>query len=119
MKGFPNEGFCELQFFNLLEGAWNFSLDRWPQQLRPILGAVRTQSSFLSERKDLSRIGYIFEARVGDGKLLVTTLRLEELLDEAYPEAVFLFDRLLSYASGPEFLPEVAISQEVLKRIKR
>jgi hypothetical protein len=119
LRAFPNEGYCDLQFFNLLEGSWNFSLDRWPQVLVPILGAVRTQSSFLSERKNLSRKGYMLEACVGDGRLLVTTLRLEELLDEAYPEAVFLFDCLLRYATGAEFIPDVKIGEEQLSQIGR
>ncbi len=119
LSGFPHDGFCDLQFFNLLEGARNFSLDRWSPRIQPILGAVRTRSSFLSERKDLSTIGYILEARAGDGRLLVTTLRLEEVLDEAYPEAVFLFDRLLRYASGPQFSPSVEISKDQLQRMER
>jgi len=119
LKGFPHEGYGDLQFFNLLEGSWNFSLDRWPLTLTPIFGAVRTQSSFLSERKELSRIGYIFETKVGEGRLLVTTLRIEELLDEAYPEAIYLFDRLLRYSTSAGFLPRVTVADEVLSQIER
>ena len=68
LRSFPHEGYCDLQFFNLLEGSWNFSLDRWPQGLIPIVGAVRTRASFLSERKELSRIGYLFEGSLGEGR---------------------------------------------------
>jgi hypothetical protein len=117
--GFPHEDYCDLQFFNLLEGSWNIALDRLPQGLIPIIGAVRTQSSFLSERKELSHIGYIFEARVGKGKLLVNTLRIEELLDESYPEAIYLFDRLLRYTTSTDFAPQVLIGEENLRHIIR
>jgi hypothetical protein len=119
LRGFPHEGYCNLQFFNLLQGSWNFPLDRWPQGLRPIVGAVRTRASFLSEKKELSRIGYLFEVNVGRGRLLVSSLRLEELLDEAYPEAIYFFDNLLRYATSADFLPEVEIGDEELSELER
>jgi beta-galactosidase len=117
LDGFPSDGFCDLQCYSLLEGAWNFPLDRWPKSLTPIAGGVRTTSSFLSKKKDLSRTGYIFEVKSGAGRLLVTTLRLRDQLDEAYPEAVYLFDRLLRYASGPAFHPETEVTDELLRRL--
>lgn len=117
LAGFPHQGFCDLQFYNLLEGAWNFPLDNWPRELSPIVGGVRTTSSFLSKRKDLSKAGYVFEAKAWEGRLLVTTLRLRDHLDEAYPEAVYLFDRLLRYVAGPAFDPRVEVGEEHLRRL--
>ncbi len=117
LAGFPHDGFFDLQFFNLLEGAWNFPLDRWPTTLRPIAGAVRTTSSFLSKHKALSKTGYIFEVKAGKGRLLVTTLRLREHLDDAYPEALYLFDRLLRYASGPDFQPATEANGDLLRHL--
>ncbi|MCC7155345.1 MAG: hypothetical protein IT161_12285, partial [Bryobacterales bacterium] len=110
-------GYCDLQFFNLLEGAWNLNLDRWPQSLVPIAGGLRTTASFLAKQKPLSKTGYIVEAKVGQGRLLVTTLRLREHLDEAFPEAVYLFDRLLRYAAGPHFTPQTEVAAGELKRL--
>jgi hypothetical protein len=112
---FQHDGFFDLQFFNLLEGAWNFSLDKWPHELAPVAGGIRTTSSFLSKTKNLSRTGYIFEAGFGKGKLLMTTLRVREHLDEAYPEAVSLLDGLLRYASGADFRPAAVIAPEHLE----
>jgi len=117
MRDFPNEGFCDLQFYNLVEGAWNFPLDAWPKDLAPIAGGIRTTSSFLSKQKNLSRTGYLFEVNVGKGKLLISTLRLREHLDEAYPEAVYLFDRLVRYAAGPDFEPRVAAPAALMDRL--
>lgn len=114
VDGFPHEGFCDLQFYNLLEGAVPFPLDDWPQGFQPIIGGIRTTASFLSKTKDLSHVGYLFEARVGDGRLLVTTLRLRQHLDDAYPEAIHLFDRLLRYATGRRFAPADAVGLEQL-----
>jgi hypothetical protein len=67
--------------------------------------------------KNLSRVGYVFEAKVGSGSLLVTTLRLREHFDEAYPEVIYLFDRLLRYATGPDFAPPVEPREELLRAL--
>jgi len=117
LAGFPHEGLFDLQFYNLMEGAWSFSLDDWPKEIVPIAGGIRTTSAFLSKKKNLSRVGYIFETKVGKGSLLVTTLAIREHLDEAYPEVVFLFDRLLRYASGPEFQPSVEAGAEAIEKL--
>ncbi|MCL4797726.1 MAG: hypothetical protein KJZ84_24390 [Bryobacteraceae bacterium] len=117
LAAFPHEGFFDLQFYNLLEGAWNLSLDRWPKEIEPIAGAIRTTSSFLSKQKDLSRTGYIVEAKVGPGSLLVTSLDLRAHHDEAYPEAVSLFDSLLRYVTGPDFAPRVQLDKEQIDRL--
>lgn len=119
LHAFPRDAFFDLQFYNLLEGAWNLSLDRWPKDVEPIAGAIRTTSSFLSKQKDLSRTGYIVEAKVGPGSLLITTLDLRAHLDEAYPEAVSLFDSLLRYVTGSEFAPRVQLEEKQIVRLIR
>ncbi|HET6962108.1 MAG TPA: glycoside hydrolase family 2 TIM barrel-domain containing protein, partial [Terriglobia bacterium] len=116
LKGFPNEGFCDLQFYNLLEGAQPYSLDSWPQEMVPIVGGIRTTTGFLSKTKNLSRIGYLFEAKFGKGKLLVSALRIRETFDEAYPETISTFDQLLRYAVGDAFAPRFEIVQDQLRR---
>jgi hypothetical protein len=118
MKGFPSEGLCDLQFFNLLEGAYPFPLDEWPREMEPMVGGIRTTTGFLSKRKTLSRVGYVFEAKVGKGKLLVSTLRIRDHFDEAYPEAISLFDHLLRYATGRGFEPRFEMPQEQLRRLQ-
>jgi hypothetical protein len=117
LDGFPHDGFGGLQFYNLMEGAVPVPLDDWPTDYHPILGGIRTTTGFLSKLKNLSRVGYVFEAKVGSGSLLVTTLRLREHFDEAYPEVIYLFDRLLRYATGPDFAPRVEPRQELLRAL--
>src|SRR5690606_23360665 len=91
LEGFPHDGFGHLQFFNLMDGAVPLSLDAWDTSFEPIVGGIRTTAGFLSKTKNLSRVGYVFEAKVGKGRLLVSSLRFREHLDEAYPEAIHLF----------------------------
>lgn len=117
LDGFPHEGFADLQFYNLIDGAAPIPLDRWPADLEPLVGAIRTTAGFLSKSKDLSRGGYVFEAAVGRGRLLVTSLRFRDRFDEAYPEVIHLFDRLLRYASGPRFAPVVEAGADRLQQL--
>jgi hypothetical protein len=117
LQGFPHEGLADLQFFNLMDGAVPLPLDAWTAGFEPIVGGIRTTASFLSKSKDLSRVGYVFEAKAGGGHLLVTSLRLREHLDEAYPEAIHLFDRLLRYVAGDAFVPRVEVGEEQLQAL--
>ena len=116
-RGFPTEGFADLQFFNLLDGAVPLPLDRWTGGLVPIMSGIRTTAGFLSKSKDLSRVGYVFDAKVGKGRLLVTTLRFRAHFDEAYPEAIYLFDRLLRYATSPDFAPKAEPDEQALRAL--
>jgi beta-galactosidase len=117
LEGFPHEGFADLQFFNLMDGAVPVPLDKWARDFQPIVGGIRTTAGFLAKTKNLSRVGYVFEGKVGQGRLLVTTLRFREHLDEAYPEAIALFDRLLRYASGASFAPSAEVGEEQLQAL--
>jgi beta-galactosidase len=115
LKGFPHDGFGDLQFFNLMDGAVPLPLDRWPVGYQPIIGGIRTTAGFLSKSKDLSRVGYMFEGKVGNGRLLVTTLRLREHFDEAYPEVIYLFDRVLRYRTSGDFSPTDTLGPDELR----
>ena len=116
LAGFPHEGFADLQFYSLMEHATPLELDKL-SRLQPIMGGIRTRAAFLSKAKDLSRVGYILEARVGAGRMLITTLRIGSLLDDAHPEAVYLFDRLLRYCLSDAFQPRTEISAETLTQV--
>jgi hypothetical protein len=57
---------------------------------------------------------YLFEIGVGRGALLATSLRLATTYD-SHPEARYLMECLLSYATGDSFAPKLRISQEEFK----
>jgi hypothetical protein len=114
---FPQNGFCDLQFYNLLHGAYPLPIDNWPSDLDPIVGGIRTKAGFLSKTKDLTRVAYAAEASVGGGRLLVTTFRLREHLDDAYPEAITMFDSLMRYGASAAFNPKIALPEDVWIRL--
>jgi hypothetical protein len=117
LHSFPHEGLLDLQFYSLIQGGWWFPLDEWPVQLTPICGAIRTTSNWLSKKKDLSQVAFIFEVGVGPGKLLVTTMNLRPNMNGEHPEALFMFDCLLRYACGDAFVPQCSITMERLSTL--
>jgi hypothetical protein len=117
LRGFPHGQFCDLEFFNLMEDSGAVSLPSVAKA--PIIGAVRTANGWLSANKDLTQVAQLFEVRAGRGRLLATTMRIRENFDEAYPETIYLFDRLLRYALSADFDPKTEISKEQLTKLAR
>jgi len=84
-------------------------LDEMPPEFRPILQIIDNY-----DRN--SKLGTIFEARVGKGKLLVCAMDLET--DSASrPAAKQLMQSLLNYVSGCQFDPKFEISVELMDRL--
>jgi len=135
MTNFPCQRYCDLQFFNLMEGGfalpipeddhlWMLSAGATPGQvadclapsntMTPLIWGIRVVGEWTSRERSLERIAWIVEANVGEGRLLLTTLNLLANLDEAKPEAVCLFDSLLRYATSEHFQPSGQMSEEEL-----
>jgi hypothetical protein len=109
LGGFPHEGFADLQFFRMMA-------DSPPLELEPLglAGAdpvIRVMHSFPVARP----LGYLAEARVGEGGLVLTALDL----DQGLPEARFLLDRIRACAGGPAFDPPLGLDDGALAAIAR
>ena len=115
LRYFQHDGFCDLQFYRLVNGASPLNIDGWPAEIEPIIGAVRTSSEFLSKTKQLSRNAYAVEARIGSGRLLVTTLKLQDSYDASNPGVMSLMDSFLRYAVSDDFQPKPAITGGILQ----
>jgi hypothetical protein len=58
----------------------------------------------------------LFEAKVGDGKLMVSSMGLEELQEE-YQEAKALRNSILNYMKSDEFNPTFEVSAHSIKKL--
>ena len=58
---------------------------------------------------------YLFQVAVGRGKLLVSGFNFARAIDSRDPAGIFLFDRLVRYALGPDFTPDASLPEEALK----
>ena len=77
------------------------TLDHMPPTLRPLVQPIDTWF-------DNHRLGLLFEARIGAGKLMVCSMDLQSNLDERIVARQFRHS-LLSYMSSPAFAPAVAV----------
>ncbi len=97
---FPTEANCDWQWTELLRNTRAVNLDHLPKNLRPIVSAI-------DDWNRNYKLGLIFEARVGKGKLLVCAT---DLNGNSSPIAQQLRRSLLDYMGGDKFTPKTEIS---------
>jgi hypothetical protein len=105
LKGFPNDGHSDWQWFNLMQQSRIFVLDDLPPDLHPI---VRVIDNFARNHK----LGLVFEGRVGEGRLLVCGINLRTMPEN--PEAMQLLNGLYDYVGSPAFQPKTPLRRETL-----
>lgn len=105
---FPTDGWSNWQWWYPISRAAPMILDALPKDLRPIVQVI---DDWTTNRK----LALIFEARVGNGRLLVTSVNLTDpSLD---PVRRQLRASLLAYASSERFQPRIAVEPERLLKI--
>jgi hypothetical protein len=105
-EGFATESHTNWQWWELIHGAPAMHMDALPANLRPLVQPI---DSWFDNR----RLGLLFEARVGGGELMVTSMDLESDLDQR-PAARQLRQSILRYMAGPHFHPAVQVSAEAI-----
>lgn len=106
LRRFPHDGYCDWQFYSLLEGGRAINFNDLMVPFDPILEVV---SSF----KLIYKQAAIFEWRVGNGRLLVCSMNLD-LTD---PAAGYLLDSMIDYMQGDEFKPRTPVDRGTLSAL--
>lgn len=104
LAGFPTRSHCDWQWTELIRTR-ALNLERLPE-VAPIVAAI----------DDWNRnwpLACLFEARVGDGRLLVTTFDLGAVS----PVAKQLRRSLLDYAAGEQFRPTARVTAEQVRAL--
>lgn len=107
-KQFPTDFHTNWQWWSLCKNsrAWNISsLD---STYRPIVQVI-------DNMERVNKLAMIAEFKVGKGKLLVCTARLNEMPDK--PEARQLYASILNYMQSSAFQPTYNLTPEQLKRL--
>ena len=84
-------------------------LDGLPRDLRPIVQVV---DDWVTNRK----LGLIFEARVGRGKLLVCSI---DLAGDQNPVSRQMRASLFRYVASPQFAPRVSLAVEQVRSLSK
>jgi hypothetical protein len=107
LASFPTDYHSNWQWWYLVSRAGAMVLDDLPPALRP---TVQVIDDWFTNR----RLGLVFEAKVGAGKLLVCSIELRKDLDRN-PVARQMLHSLLNYMAGEEFKPAVELSVEQVR----
>jgi hypothetical protein len=102
LDGFPTESHSDWQWWYLVSRAGAMILDGLPKDLRP---TVQVIDDWFTNR----RLALVFEARVGKGRLLVTSIDLTTGLDQNVV-ARQMRRSLLDYMAGDRFNPTVELT---------
>jgi hypothetical protein len=108
LKSFPSEFYTTPIWYNIVSHSDCAILDDTPKDFFPIVQMI---DNFERNHK----LGILFECAVGNGKLLVCTSRLSEVMDE--PEVKQYFSSITQYVQSKEFNPTHQLSIETLTRI--
>ncbi len=104
---FPTEPHSNWQWWDLVSKSQCMILDSLPPRLRPIVQVI---DDWVTNR----RLGLIFEARVGGGKVLVCSMDLRSDLS-GRPVASQMRHSLLEYMRSDAFAPQVELRAEEVR----
>ncbi len=104
---FPTDDHSNWQWWYLISRARAMILDDLPAELRP---TVQVIDDWFTARK----LGLLFEARLGQGKLAVCSIDLEHDLD-TNPVARQFRHSLLRYLASAAFKPRIAVTAEQVR----
>jgi hypothetical protein len=109
LANYPTDFYSNWQWYDLLDHSRSIILDDTPAEFRPLVQVI---DNFARNHK----LGVIFEARVGPGRLLVCGVDLPYLV-EKQPAARQLLASLQQYAGSEAFRPASGLPVALLDRL--
>ena len=109
LSTFPTDRYTNWQWRDLLENSSSIILDDLPKDLTPI---VRVVDNFSRNH----RLGNIFEAKVGKGKMLLCSIDLQKDIEKR-PVARQLRNSLLEYMQSDTFSPKCTLKMDTLRSL--
>lgn len=121
--GFVTDGQINFQYYNLIDDSDKINLDDFPVKVKSIVSgldkanrdrfdATKFRLPELMYDRTMRHFSYVFEMKVGKGKLLVTGFNFTDMEN---PAVKTMFNALVNYCNSNDFAPENEISAEELK----
>ncbi len=107
LANFPTAAHSDMQWWEIVNKAQVMNLEDFPKGFKPIVQPIDTW--FLNRK-----LAMIFEAKVGNGKLLVSSTDLSTEL-KGMPSAKQLYYSLQQYMESAQFNPKVDVAFSVVK----
>ena len=109
LKNFPTEYHTNWQWWEILKDGYCAVLSDMPQGYRPIVQVI-------DHAPRNNKQGVIFEAKLGNGRLLCCTLPILRLREENIVARQLLYS-LLSYMHSTSFVPEYELPKSIIKKL--
>ena len=106
---FPTAFHSNMQWWEILDRQQVMNIDQFPLEFRPIVQPIDTW--FLNRR-----LALLFEAQVGNGKLVVCSADLQSNLNER-PAARQLFFSITKYMLSDKFNPKFKVEYSIIKEL--
>jgi hypothetical protein len=107
LKDFPTENWADWQWYNLVEGGVNHDISDLPKDCEPIIMPV-------PDLHYSTRMGMLFELKVGGGKLMVCGLNLS---NDKNPETHAVKQSVLNYMKSDSFNPAAVLELDKFQKI--
>ncbi|WP_345949657.1 sugar-binding domain-containing protein [Mucilaginibacter sp. PAMB04274] len=107
---FPTSYHSDLQWWEIANRAQVMVLEDFPAGFKPLVQPIDTW--FLNRR-----LALVYEAKVGNGKIIVSSADLGPAIDADKPAARQLYRSLLQYMASEKFNPTGEVSFEVIKDV--
>jgi hypothetical protein len=104
-KNFPTLPWPQWQWWSITTGARSMKI---PEHLNAIISVIDCYAR-------LRRLAFLFECRVGSGRLTVSSMGLLE--KQEYPETRALLQAILAYMNTEGFAPETSLTEDELTSI--
>ncbi|MEX2601759.1 MAG: sugar-binding domain-containing protein [Balneolaceae bacterium] len=108
-NGFPTEAHTNWQWWDILHGIRPMILSDFPAGLTPTIQMIDTWS-------EARKLGLLFEASVGEGRVIVTSIDFDRDLDERLATRQ-LYSSLLEYMSSEAFQPAVEVTAGMIRNL--
>jgi len=109
LANFSTDSFFDWQWTEIVKNARAINLDKLPKNLQPIVQPI-------DDWNRNYKLGLVFEAKVGKGKLLVSSADLENGLETRIAVRQ-LRQSILNYMASAKFNPQTAVSAENFREI--
>ena len=107
LSAFPNEGYSDYQWWDIVTGCDAIVMDDFPADFRPVIHLI---DDWFTNRK----LGILFETKAGKGKLMVCSVDLQNDLVSRPATAQFR-QSLLEYMASDRFNPDKEVDINLVK----
>jgi hypothetical protein len=108
-QDFPTDYYSDMQWWEIGNKQQIMNLENFSPEFRPIVQPIDTW--FLNRR-----LGMLFEAKVGNGKLMMCSIDLTSDLNNR-PVAKQLFNSIIKYMRSDDFQPNSKLAMDVIEEL--